>query len=132
MIGGSRDAGVAECSRLYTKWDNERSGEIGSQLGTRKLDRQVQKRMKFGWNTYRGCHQKELHSNSQNQPIESRDLGRPRRALNGITCSTIADDDVRRNTMRLNYREIITSQRDYEHHKSTWMLYARRVHIFYF
>jgi hypothetical protein len=44
--GSSRDAVSTVCSRLYTAWDRERSGEIRSWLETRKLDRPIHERKK--------------------------------------------------------------------------------------
>jgi hypothetical protein len=38
----------------------KRSDEIRSQIGMRKLDKQIHKRKKIGWKIYRACHQKEL------------------------------------------------------------------------
>jgi hypothetical protein len=93
----------ATCRSPCTKWDHKCSGEIRPQLGARKLDRQVQQRKKFGWNTYRECRQKELPSNWHNQPIERRDVGRPRRARNGITSWSLADDEVASSIQRNNY-----------------------------
>jgi hypothetical protein len=44
----------------YTLWEEERSNEIRTQLGVRKVDKQIHRRGKNGWNIDSGCHQKEL------------------------------------------------------------------------
>jgi hypothetical protein len=69
MIGSSRDAVLTECSRFCTTWDNENSCEIRPQLGKREMEKQWQQRKKIWLEHLQRCLQKELPSNSQNQPI---------------------------------------------------------------
>jgi hypothetical protein len=46
----------------FMLWDKKRSDEIRSQIGMRKLDKQIHKRKKIDWKIYSRCHQKELQT----------------------------------------------------------------------
>jgi hypothetical protein len=63
----------------YIPWDKERSNEIRSQFGMRRLRRQTHGSKKYWLNIYRGYYQKELPCDSFYQKIKRRDPGKPRK-----------------------------------------------------